>query len=72
VAIEKKCVVCGAGSHRLDWQGLDFPSCEAHTPAEYKEAMAALHLAQANKQGPPPTPAQPPLATPPAAVPKVV
>lgn len=30
----KRCVVCGAGSHRSDWQGVEQPVCDSHTPAE--------------------------------------
>jgi hypothetical protein len=52
-----KCVVCGAGSHREDWQSKANPACDSHTKAEVAVAIAA--------KNPPPAPVSPPVATPP-------
>lgn len=42
VPVEKFCIVCGQGSHRLDWQSRDNPSCDSHSPEEVKAALAKL------------------------------
>lgn len=57
--VERFCVVCGAGSHRLDWQSRDNPSCDSHTQAEVAAALQA-------KSKPSPAPVTKP-ATQPAA-----
>lgn len=40
--VERKCVVCGQGSHRADWASKDYPACDNHTEDEVKAAIAAL------------------------------
>jgi hypothetical protein len=59
------CVVCGLGSHRLDWASKQYPSCDGHSAAEVKAAIAKL-------SPPAPAPAQPPMPMPTAESPKVV
>lgn len=39
--VEKFCVVCGLGSHRVDWQSRDNPACDGHTQAEVAAAIQA-------------------------------
>ena len=39
--VERYCVVCGMGSSRDDWQGVDNPACDNHSPEEVKAAMQA-------------------------------
>lgn len=38
---ERKCVVCGVGSHRTDWANRT-PACDHHSEAEVREALAKL------------------------------
>ena len=45
--VEKFCIVCGQGSHRLDWQSRDNPTCDTHSPDEVKAAIARLKLSPA-------------------------
>jgi len=40
--VEKYCIVCGQGSHRLDWQSKDNPTCDTHTSTEIQAALAKL------------------------------
>jgi hypothetical protein len=37
-AVEKSCVVCGAKSHRIDWQTNPFPACDIHSKEEVDRA----------------------------------
>jgi RNA polymerase subunit RPABC4/transcription elongation factor Spt4 len=37
---EVTCIVCGAKSHREDWQGLVDVACDSHTPAEIAQAKS--------------------------------
>lgn len=39
--LEKFCIVCGIGSHRLDWQDKAQPACDSHSAAEIQAAIAA-------------------------------
>ena len=43
--MEKKCVVCGQGSHRTDWATLDYPACDNHSKVEVAAAVAAAKKA---------------------------
>lgn len=36
--VERKCVVCGLGSHRADWQSLTNPHCDSHSEEEVAAA----------------------------------
>lgn len=63
---EKFCVVCGAGSHRLDWQDKKNPSCDSHSQAEVMKAVSAKTPVIVSP--PPAVPVGPPQATPPVAV----
>ncbi len=49
-AVEKFCVVCGQGSHRLDWQSRDNPACDTHSTDEVKAALAKLSPAPAGSK----------------------
>jgi hypothetical protein len=52
----KYCVVCGAGSHRLDWQSSTKPvACDTHTKEEVDTALAKLK-ASPPPAAPPPKP----------------
>ena len=53
---EAFCVVCGAGSHREDWQGVEYPACDSHSTAEVSAALAKLQAAKAVAQAPAPAP----------------
>jgi hypothetical protein len=64
----KNCVVCGAGSHREDWQRNPNPACDSHKPQEVQAAIAAKK--QNGPQLVPATPSAQPPAAPPAAVTK--
>jgi len=39
--IAKRCVVCGSGSHRVDWQSIEYPACDSHTKDEVADAIKA-------------------------------
>jgi hypothetical protein len=39
--VETKCVVCGLGSHRADWQSAESPHCDHHTDEEVKAASTS-------------------------------
>lgn len=39
--IEKQCIVCGAKSHRLDWNTAQYPACDSHSKAEVQQAIAS-------------------------------
>lgn len=46
----KFCVVCGAGSHREDWQkAAKYVACDNHTPAEVKAASDSADKAAAEE-----------------------
>jgi len=65
--VEKYCIVCGQGSHRLDWQSRDNPSCDQHSPSEVQAALAKLKPSPpAPATSKPPTPNGPPSNPPPA------
>ncbi len=36
--VEKKCVVCGLGSHRADWLSKTNPACDHHSADEVEAA----------------------------------
>lgn len=38
-AILRTCIVCGAKSHRLDWQQAQYPACDSHSKAEVQAAI---------------------------------
>lgn len=40
--VEKRCVVCGTGSHRVDWQSVEFPACDSHSKDEIADAIKAV------------------------------
>lgn len=52
--VDVKCVVCGQGSTRSDWQDGKPHACDSHSPAEVRAALAS--------QGFGPSPAAPPPA----------
>lgn len=39
--VERHCVVCGIGSHKVKWGNTlgDHVACDSHTPAEVKKAV---------------------------------
>lgn len=45
----KYCVVCGMGSHRLDWirKSGNYVACDRHSDAEMQKAISALEAPQA-------------------------
>ncbi len=55
--VEKYCIVCGQGSHRLDWQSRDNPSCDTHAPSEVQAALAKLGTTKPTSSQPTPAPA---------------
>lgn len=46
VAVEKFCVVCGIGSHRIDWQDAAQPACDKHSEAEVAKAVSDAAVAK--------------------------
>lgn len=38
--VERICVVCGAKSHRMDWQNAQYPACDSHSKNEVQVAIA--------------------------------
>ena len=41
--VERFCIVCGQGSHRLDWQSNTAPACDTHSKEEVAAAKAKLN-----------------------------
>jgi hypothetical protein len=64
---ERKCVVCGAKSHREDWinKSGNEVACDQHTAAEVAKAIAAKQLKAAaqTQQVKPPVTTVPPSTT---------
>ena len=61
VAELKRCVVCGARSHRADWQSKEFPACDNHSPADVAAAIAKAQAAKPKPVAQTPTPTPTPV-----------
>lgn len=63
--VERKCVVCGQGSHRSDWADKANPACDSHSEEEVRAATSSKSRSEskATKQ-PSPAPADSKAPTP--------
>jgi len=54
VVEEKKCVVCGQGSHRTSWKNVQgvFVACDGHSPKEFSDAVARTTAPAPTTNGP--------------------